>query len=356
MLSRAKETMKKLFHKFRKQNDTPPPSRITNETVAEHRERILAGGRRFKYPIQYARHKLVFNAIFISVVALGIAVAIGWWQLYPSQNTSEFMYRITKVLPLPVATVDDQPVLYSDYLMIYLSSVNYLEKIEQVNLKTDDGKRQIEYIKQQSMQDAIADTYAFKLSKDMNISVSESDIQASYKIQRQSISGEMTEKAFDANNLDFFGWSPVEYRHVTEGKILRQKVAYAMDTVALSISNSMAATLEKTPSTDFKTLASELATKSATKVTYAASGLVPKTNQDGGLAIEAAKLTDNQISPLIKSTNGDGYYVVRLLTSNSTQVSYEYIQVPLTAFTKALDDIISAGKVDKYISVADPAK
>ena len=356
MLSRAKETMKKLFHKFRKQNDTPPPSRITNETVAEHRERILAGGRRFKYPIQYARHKLVFNAIFISVIALVIVVAIGWWQLYPAQNTSEFMYRITKVLPLPVATVDGQPVLYSDYLMKYLSSVHYLEQKEQVSLKTDDGKRQIEYIKQQSMQDAIADAYAVKLAKNLNISVSASELEGFLKDQRQSSDGEISEQTYDTVILDYYGWSPAEYSHVTESKLLRQKVAYAMDNVALSIANNITTTLQQNPATDFKTLASELATKSATKVTYAASGLVPRTNQDGGLAIEAAKLTDNQISPIIKSTNGDGYYAIRLLTSNSTQVSYEYIQVPLTAFTKALNDVISAKKVNKYISVADPAK
>src|SRR5680860_1406687 len=127
MLLRVKETMKKLIRKLlRKQrgNDLPLSSRITSETVVQHRERILAGGRRFKYPIQYTRHKLVINAIAISVAALIIVVIIGWWQLYPMQNTSDFMYRITKVIPIPVATVDGQPVLYSDYLMKYRSSIN----------------------------------------------------------------------------------------------------------------------------------------------------------------------------------------------------------------------------------------
>lgn len=126
MQLKTKENMKKLLNKFRKRSDTQSSSRITSDTVAEHRERILAGGRRFKYPLQYVRHKLVFNAIFISVIALAMVVAAGWWQLYSAQNTSEFMYRITKVLPLPVANVDGQPVLYSDYLMKYLSSVHYL--------------------------------------------------------------------------------------------------------------------------------------------------------------------------------------------------------------------------------------
>ena len=47
--------MKKLLRKALGKNAPPPPEtggRITNETVAEHRERVLAGGRKFKYPLQ----------------------------------------------------------------------------------------------------------------------------------------------------------------------------------------------------------------------------------------------------------------------------------------------------------------
>jgi len=344
--------MKRLLNKFHKRkNDTQPSSRITSDTVAEHRERILAGGRRFKYPIQYARHKLVFNAIFISVIALAIVVAVGWLQLYSAQNTSEFMYRITKVLPLPVANVDGQPVLYSDYLMKYLSSVHYLEQKEQVSLKTDDGKRQIEYIKQQSMQDAIADAYALKLSKDMGITVSDSDLEGFLKDQRQSSDGEISEQTYDAVILDYYGWSPDEYRHVTYGKLLRQKVAYAIDKAALSASDSVNASLKKNPSTNFKTLPATFAGKADTKVSYGVSGFVPKTNQDGGLAVVASKLKKNQISAVIKSTVGDGYYVVRLLDVNDTQVSYEFIKVSLTEFTESLSNINSSDKVKKFISI-----
>lgn len=343
--------MKKLLHKLRKRNDIPPSSRITSDTVAEHRERILAGGRRFKYPIQYARHKLVFNAIFISVVALSVVLTIGWWQLYSAQNTSEFMYRITKVLPVPVATIDGQPVLYSNYLMKYLSSVHYLEQKEQISLKTDDGKRQIEYIKQQSMQDAIADAYALKLSKNLNITVSDSELEGFLKDQRQSSDGEISEQTYEAVILDYYGWSPDEYRHVTKEKLLRQKVSYAIDESALGASNSVTDTIKNNPTTDLKNLAATFSNQPNVKVSYGASGLVPRTNQDGGLAIEAAKLKKKQFSSVIKSTMGDGYYVVRLIDSNETQVSYEYIKVALTEFAKSLNGIIDSGKVQKYISI-----
>ena len=356
VLLKFKENMKKLLHKLRQRKNQPLASRITSDTVAEHRERILAGGRRFKYPIQYARHKLVINAIIISIVALILLLVVGWWQLYPVQNTSDFMYRITKVIPIPVAIVDGQPVLYSDYLMKYLSSVHYLEQKEQVSLKTDDGKRQIEYIKQQSMRDAIADAYAMKLAGNLGISVSDSELEGFLKDQRQSSDGEISEQTYDAVILDYYGWSPDEYRHVTTEKLLRQKVAYAIDKSALKVVDSITITLKKDPNTDFKNLATTFSTQSDTKVSYGASGLVPRTNQDGGLAIEAAKLGINQVSSAIKSTMGNGYYFVRLLNSNDTQVSYEYIKVSLTEFTKSLNGVINSDKVQEYISIPKSAK
>ena len=99
--------MKKLLGKLAKHRSSSDEaqSRITNDTVAEHRERILAGGRKFKYPLQYVRHRLVINTVIISTVALAALVSIGWWQLYSAQNTSEFMYKVTQVLPVPVASV-----------------------------------------------------------------------------------------------------------------------------------------------------------------------------------------------------------------------------------------------------------
>lgn len=345
--------MKRLIRKIlRKKDAAPLPSRITSETVAEHRAMILAGGRKFKYPVQYERHKLVINAILISVVAIVIALLAGWWRLYPQQSTSQFMYRVTKVIPVPVAKVDGQPVLYSDYLMKYLSSVHYLEQKEQISAKTDDGKRQIEYIKQQSLQDAIADAYAKKLAKDLDLSISDSELEGFLQEQRQTSDGEISEQTYNAVILDYYGWSPAEYRHVTENKLLRQKVSYAIDESALNTINNAMSAVTANPSSDFSDLATTVSTQTGVNAVYGVSGWVPKINQDGGLALNASKLVKSQTSSVIKSTTGDGYYIIRLLDINDTQVSYEYIHVSLSTFTKNLAQIESDNKVIRYISVS----
>ncbi len=351
MLSTSRGIMKKLIKKLHRRDKTPPPTRITSETIEKHREHILAGGRRFKYPVQYARHKLVFNAIIISVSAIIIALAIGWWQLYPAQNTSEFMYRVTKVLPVSVAIVDGQPVLYSDYLMAYRSSVYFSEQKQQLNSKTDDGKRQIEYYKQQSMKEAIADAYAKKLSKNLGVTVSNSELESSLKDQRQSVNGETSQQTFDASILDILGLTPSEYRQKISNGLLRQKVSYAMDKNALNAANYIYSVVKSDPNTDFKALAVASSKQTNTKNTYSSSGWVPKSNQDGGRANEAAKLNKLEFSTVIKSTRGEGYYIIRLLDINNENVNYEYINIPLTVFTDSLEKITKDGKVSEFISI-----
>lgn len=341
--------MKKLLVKIRRQNNKTP-SRITNETVAEHREQILAGGRRFKYPVQYVRHRLVINAVIISIVAIVVLAFVGWWQLYPMQNTSTFMYRVTRVLPLPVASVDGQLVPYRDYLMKYRSSAYYLQNKEQISLKSDDGKRQLGQVKQQAMQDAVADAYAAKLAKKEKITVTVAELETFLKLQRQSSDGEVSQQTYDAVVMDYYNWSPDEYRYATKNKLLRQKVAYAVDKDASTL-RDLIAPLAQASGSKFQDIVATSQAIGGSKAAYGASGWVPKTNQDGGLADAAAKLTQNKVSDVIKSTTGDGYYFVRLLDINDTQVSYEYIQIPLSAFKKDLDTINKAGKVNEYISI-----
>lgn len=345
-----REIMKKLLNKIRKKPAQPESTRITTETIAQHRERILAGGRRFKYPVQYARHKLVFNAIIITIATLIVLVGVGYWQLYPAQNTSDFMYRVTRVLPLPVAKIDGQPVLYSDYLMKYRSSIHYLETKERVNLKTEDGKRQSDFVKSQAMDDSLADAYAVKLAKEHNIAVTDAELQMYLKQQRNSTDGEVTEATYDAVILDYYGWSPDEYQHAMKTKLLRQKVAFAIDADADAVSKTVGATITA-GNTDLRSVAETVNKTAKVQVVYGALGWVPKTNQDGGLAEAAAKMTKGQISPVIKSTTGEGYYYIKLLDINDTQVNYEYVHIPLTVFMKQLQAVKDQNKVQEFITI-----
>jgi len=327
-----------------------PPSRITNDTLAEHRQRVLASGRKFKYPLQYARHRLVFNAIIIASAAI-LLLAVGIWeQLYISQNTSDFMYRITRAIPVPVAYVDGQPVLYSDYLMKFRSSLHYLVQKEQMDVNTTDGKRQVKYLKEQAMEEAEETAYATKLAHQMHTSVSTKELNDYLTVQRQSGDGEVSQATYDAVVLDYYGWTPVEYRQATSEQLLVQKISYAIDKNASKVSTDTAALLAT--NSDLKAVSDQINATDKAKTQYGQPGWVPTTNQDGGLAIAASKLHKGQISGAIKSTTGDGYYYLKLDDVNSTQVNYDYIHIPLNQFSTQLNKLRHDKKIHELIAVS----
>jgi parvulin-like peptidyl-prolyl isomerase len=146
------------------------------------------------------------------------------------------------------------------------------------------------------------------------------------------------------------GWAPDEYRQDTKSKLIRQDVSYAIDMVAKS-KQEEAAKLLAAPDADLDKIAAQLGGEGSGKAGVGVSGLVPRTNRDGGLSVAAAKLEKGQISPVIKTTTGDGYYFVKLLDKNDTQVSYVYLRIPLTAFNEKLVAIKKDGKIHEYISI-----
>lgn len=344
--------MKKL-RRFKKKSSEAPetPNRITNETVAEHRERILAGGRRFKYPMQYAKHRLVINTIIISVVALLLVTLLVWWQLYPVQNSSTFFYRISRVLPLPVAAVDGTVVRYNDYLVGFRSQEHYLQYKEGVNLYAKENASQLDWIKRQAMDDAIADTYAAKLAEETGTTVSEQEVQDAIKRQRQARDSVTSEDTYFAIVKDHFNWTPEEVREVTASKLLRQKVSYDIDTIAKKLRDQLSEKIKK--ESDFDKIAASVTPVDGVRVESSVTPLVPSNNQDGGLAEAASKLEVNKVSGIFRSTTGDGYYIVKLLQRDGNRISYAALKVPLTMFQKRIDKLEKDGKIDEFISIPD---
>lgn len=69
------------------------------EKVEKRREEVLAQGRKFKYPMQYAKHRLIINTVVVAVVAIVLMVVAGWAMLYKLQDTGNMIYRVTQVIP-----------------------------------------------------------------------------------------------------------------------------------------------------------------------------------------------------------------------------------------------------------------
>lgn len=352
--------MKKIVSKLtRKRPEPKKPSRITNETVAEHREQILAGGQRFKYPMQYTRHRLVINAAILGTVAFLLFLLLCWWQLYHAQTTRDFFYRIVRIVPVPVAVVDGENVKYGNYLLNYKVSETYLNTVEKADenryASGADNQNQYDFYKAEAMNNAVADAYAHKLARERNISISDKQLDEAILHLRQTTSsqGEISQEAYDRSTEQLFGLSPSEHRYYMKERMVRQAVAYAVDDKAQQAAETVKQTLEAKPETPFAELAEQIQ-KNYPTAQVLVSGWVKKDNKDGGLATAAAKLKEGESTGPIKPLRGDGHYFVRLLGSNKDgEINYEFIKIPLHAFEERLKKLEKENKIEHYIDVPD---
>jgi hypothetical protein len=335
-----------------KKKELDAPSRITNETVAEHREQIIAGGRRFKYPVQYARHKLVFNAVIIVLISLIVLILIGVQQLYVAQNSSSFMYRITQIVPVPVATVANEPVRYSDYLMQYRGLEHYLSKYDEIKMDSADGKAQLDHYRRQSLNKAIAEAYAAKIARSKNITVFDKDVDAIIQQQLNTANGRISQETYDASSMMIYGWDKDEYRQAFSRSLLRAKVAFAVDDAARAKANAIGEQVKAGKS--FDEIAAAETDKGDTRATAGTSTLVSTSSTFNGLNVsDIAKLQKDTPSEALQSATGDGYFFVKVIEKTDTQVNFQYIHIPLTVFSAQLADLKKSGQVHEFIKIPE---
>ena len=341
---------KKIFSKKNKKDAKATNGKITKDTIEDYRKEIISEGRKFKYPMQYSKNKLVLHAIIISLSALIIITLFFVSQLYISQNTGTIFYRVSQIIPFPVASVDGQQVRFSDYLMRFRSEKHYLQTKENTDFSTKDGQRQADGIQRQSMDDAVADAFAAKIAREKNIVVTRKDAQDYIATQQNPGDTEISDQTLISVLQDYYGWSLKEYEHMIQKKLLTQKVRYAVDDTARKVSNDVFKAIGDAE----KSFEEVAASFGENKVQFGGSGgLVPNNNRDGGLASLALSQDVGQVSKPSETTTGDAYYIIKTTGKTADSVSYEYIKIPLTEFDTKLSALRKDDKVNYFISIKD---
>lgn len=340
---------KSLKKKILKKSNTQETqvAKITNTTLEEQRKEILNKGKKFKYPVQYSKNRLVGNALIIALVILITGSGLLWYQLYQAQNTGEFIYRFTTVIPFPVANVDGENALYRDYLMEYRANMQ-IANAKKDEIESANNVKALSVLnKNKAMKNAIANAYAQKKAREMGISVSEKEIDEAFDAQRKTQNTELTESALYKIAADNYGLSPSEYRRMfIELPLLRRKVTAEIDKNAATTRDEVVKYLNDN-SNDF----SKAAEQFGDKIEYNKPGKVRKTNIDGGRSKVASQLNVGEVSKPFISNAGDGYYIVKLIEKNDNEISYESIKIKFTEFNSQLEKLEKEGKVKKYIKV-----
>ena len=319
------------------------------EKLEERREEVLSRGKKFKYPVQYAKHRLVLVTVIVALLAvIGLSVA-GWAMLYKVQNTGDVIYRLTKVIPVSVAKIDGEKVRYSDYLMIYRSSITPVERQGAAGTLDDlDGMK--DYYKRAALDAAEDFAMVEKYAREMGITVSEEEITEAFDAHRTAGGTDRSRESFLRVLMDNFGMSEREYRDMLRMNLLKMKVAKEMDAAAAKTAAEVAKILKENGNS-FDKVQEILGDKVLLEET---SGMVSNLNVDGGRAEAAAGLKPGEVSEMFVSNNGDGYYFVKLVEKNDSQVNYKSVKVPFTVLDEKLKAIRdSEGKIEEYIVIPE---
>lgn len=321
--------------------------RTEREKVEQRREEVLAQGRKFKYPMQYAKHKLMVNTVLVAIAAIVVMIVVGWAMLYKIQDTGDMLYRVTQVIPVPVAKVAGEQVRYSDYLMIYRSNLLTTEQQGgQLGGEEDDNVVR-ERCKEAALRSAIEYTYAMKLGKEMGIEVSNEEIDEAFDEHRNVGGVERSEESFLKIVRDNFGMNRTEYRRMLYLTLMKAKVTQAVDDDAREMAEKVEKLIQEKDG-DMLAVIEGL----GDAVEYQETGqLVDNLNVDGGRSEMAAKLEVGQVSDRFLSTNGDGYYYVKLVEKTDTQVSHASIKIRFTKFSEMVEELYQDGEVEEYITV-----
>lgn len=317
------------------------------EKVAERREEVLATGRKFKYPLQWTRHRIIINTVLISLVVIATVFISIWLALYKFNMTDDILFRITRIFPVSVASIDSKNVSFSDYLMFYRSSITSIERQSGNQFDQESLTNLRNEYKRLALNEAEDYTYALKLAAELGVTVSKEEIKTEFERHLKIGGIDRSEDGFLKIINDNFGLGKSEYERMLYLTLTKAKVEALIDEKA----NNIATKVEKQLSENggnFKAVADSLGDAIIYEDT---GGLVDNKNIDGGRATEAAKLEAGKISKRFISTNGDGYYFVKLIAKTDTEVNFVSIKIPFTEFSKRVAELRNEEKIAEFIKI-----
>ncbi len=278
----VKKKIKELHDKRRENKlakvEDPKVPRITNENVAEHREEVLSGARRYIYPLQHSKHRIVLLTISLVIATVLIFTTVSVLLLYRSQTTSAFMYQVTKVVPFPVARTGNTFIAYENYLYELRHYIHYYETQQELSFETESGQAQLADYKQRALNNVIDLAYIKQLAEENGVSVSDEEVDNQIRIAREQNRLGSNDDVFEDVLRNYWNWSVDDFRRSLRNELLRQNVARALDEEANEKARAALAELEAGKS--FADVAKAYSEEEATAENGGLFGVVDATNRN----------------------------------------------------------------------------
>ncbi|HJQ08509.1 MAG TPA: peptidylprolyl isomerase [Candidatus Saccharimonadales bacterium] len=203
--------------------------RITNETVAEHREEVLGSARKYIYPLQHSAHRIVI----ISTIIFGL-LTIAFFvycvlALYRFNSTSTFIYRVTQVIPFPVAKAGPDFVAYENYLFELRHYMHYYQTQQQVDFNSDSGRQQLAAFRKVALESVINDAYTKQLAAKHKVHVADQELNDQVALLRNQNRLGSSDAVFEDVLKEFWNWSIADFKRELKMQMLSQKVVSTLD-------------------------------------------------------------------------------------------------------------------------------
>jgi hypothetical protein len=311
--------------------------RITNETIAVHREEVLRGARKFIYPLQHSKNRIIMLTTWIVVAALGTFLIYSTLALYKLNQYNTFLYRTTQVVPFPVARVGDNFVAYENYLFELRHYIHYYQNQLGLNFEGND-KEQLARFRKQALDGVVNYAYVKMLAKQNNVNVSDKEVDERIaEVRNQNRLGS-NNKVFSDVLRDYWGWSVSDFKRSLKEEILSEKVVAKLDKDDTNRANSSFFKVKN--GDDFAKVATELSDEPNAKTNGGDYGFpITRTNPNVPPQVVSAlfKLHPGEVSGIINT--GSTLEIVKNVQTSGDSITAKHIVINLkdiSDYTKQL--------------------
>lgn len=250
--------------------------KITNETIAEHREEVLKGARKYIYPLQHSKRRIIVVTLSVVVVAIIGLLIYCWLALYRFHQYNTFIYRVSQVVPFPIAKAGGHFVTYENYLFELRHYVHYYESQQQRNFAGNDHQQLVQFRKQ-ALENVVNDAYVKQLASQNGVSVGGKEVNDRLNEVREQNRLGGNNKVFADVLRSYWGWSINDFKRSLKQQMLSEKVAAKLDTATTRKAESVLAQLRA--GGDFAALAKQNSDDPTAKDTGGDYGVpITKTN------------------------------------------------------------------------------
>jgi hypothetical protein len=298
--------------------------RITNETVAEHREEVLSSARKYIYPLQHSAHRVVIISISLLTAVFIAFATYCLLALYKFHSTSTFLYRITQVIPFPVAKAGTRYVAYENYLFELRHYIHYYQTQQRVDFNSDSGKQQLAEFRKRAMSNVVDYAYIKELADKNKISVTDTELNDAIRLVRSQNRLGSNDQVFEDVLKEFWGWSVNDFKRELRQQMLAQKVVSTLDTATHDRANKAYQRLQA--GEDFATVAKDSSDDPASRDNGGSYGFTIS-QSDRNLSPQVIdtlfKLNVNDISKVINT--GSSLEIIKLTQKDGTKVQASHI-------------------------------